>query len=149
MTAHVDDHSMPTTERRTDRRAAQDRGAPRTIRPRWLLPGLAAVFVVAGLVLAGVLSLSTVLYFGLFVGMILMHAGGHAGHGGHGGHGGEGTHQGHGGGTTPDAGDLSHRSHRSQLGRPGSDEAPEDRASINPNGDERPDHGQHSPHGCH
>lgn len=59
----------------------------RSSRPRWLLPGLLVAVVAAGLVAAGVVSLSTVLYVGLFGGMILMHVGGH-GHGGHGGHGG-------------------------------------------------------------
>lgn len=116
-----------------------------TTRPRWLLPGLVVGIVLAGLVLAGAVSLSLVVYAGLFGGMILMHLGGH---GGHGSHGGPETHQGHEGGTTPDAEDLSRRSDRSQPGRPGSDEAP-DRASINPNGNERHDHDQHGSHGCH
>lgn len=145
MTAQVDDHSMPPTERHTDRRAAQDRGAPRTIRPRWLLPGLVAGIVLAGLVLGGVLSLSTVVYAGLFGGMILMHLGGH---GGHGGHGRQGEHHGR-GGTTPGVEDLSHRSGRSQLERSGSDEGRDDGASGSPNGNERHDHDQPSSHGCH
>lgn len=63
-------------------------------RPRWLVPGLAVGLVVAALLAAGVVSLSTVLYVGLFGGMILMHVGGHGGHG---------SHAGHGGGTTPEA----------------------------------------------
>lgn len=119
-----------------------------TTRPRWLLPGLVVGIVLAGLVLAGAVSLSLVVYAGLFGGMILMHLGGHGGHGSHGSHGGPETHQGHEGGTTPDAEDLSRRSDRSQPGRPGSDEAP-DRASINPNGNERHDHDQYGSHGCH
>ena len=66
-------------------------------RPRWLLPGLLVATVVAVLVIAGVLPLSTVLYAGLFGGMILMHVGGHGGHGGHGGPGASGGPRGHGG----------------------------------------------------
>ena len=54
-------------------------------RPRWLLPGLVAGIVVGALVVAGVLSFSTVLYAGLLGGMLLMHLGGHGGHRGHGG----------------------------------------------------------------
>ena len=59
----------------------------RSSRSRWLLPGLLVAVVAGGLVAAGAVSLSTMLYVGLFGGMILMHVGGH-GHGGHGAHGG-------------------------------------------------------------
>lgn len=59
-------------------------------RPRWLVPGLAIGVIVATLVVAGVLSLSTVLYAGLIGGMLVMHLGGHGGHGGHGGNSGPG-----------------------------------------------------------
>lgn len=150
MTAQVHDDPIHDAAHHPDKRAFQpELGQTRPARPRWLLPGLAAGLVVAALVVAGVVSLSTVLYFGLFGGMILMHAGGHGGHGGHGSRGGRETHQGHGGGTTPSDEDLSHHSHRSQLGGSGSDEALEDRASINPTGNERHDHDQHSSHGCH
>ncbi len=55
----------------------------RARRSRWLVPAVAAVALVLGLVLAGIVPLSTVIYAGLFGGMILMHIGGH-GHGGHG-----------------------------------------------------------------
>lgn len=67
-------------------------GAGSTVRrapwPRWLFPVVAAAAVVLGLVVIGIVPLSTVLYAGLFGAMILMHVGGH-GHGGH-GHGGHG-----------------------------------------------------------
>ena len=76
-------------------------GAPATTaaRPRWLLPGLAIGVIVATLIVAGVLSPSTVLYAGLIGGMFVMHLGGH---GGHGGHGGSAGHAGHGGGDADD-----------------------------------------------
>lgn len=76
MTAHVHD----------DQEAASPVGQKRA-RPRWLLPALIVAIVAGGLVLAGVVPLSTVLYGGLFGGMIMMHVGGHGGHGGHDGHG--------------------------------------------------------------
>lgn len=53
-------------------------------RPRWLIPGLLVTLVAGGLVAAGVVSLSAVLYAGLLGGMMLMHLGGH-GHALHGG----------------------------------------------------------------
>ena len=82
MTAQAHD---PSTHRRS-RPAAGAPGAPTVpTRLRWLLPALAVGIVAAGLVVAGVVPLSTVLYAGLFGGMILMHARGHGGHGGHGG----------------------------------------------------------------
>ena len=90
MTVHVHDHQGPDTP------APAARTRPR---PRWLVPTLVVAMVAGGLVLAGVLPLSTVLYGALFGGMILMHVGGHGGHGGNGGHGG---HAGHGGGETGD-----------------------------------------------
>ncbi|MGK2849376.1 MAG: hypothetical protein ACSLFN_00455 [Candidatus Limnocylindrales bacterium] len=58
--------------------------APRS-RPRWLIPGLLVVIAAAGLVLAGVISVSTAISAGLIGGMLLMHLGGHGGHGAHGG----------------------------------------------------------------
>ncbi len=64
-------------------------------RSRWLLPAMAGVILVGGLVIAGIVPLSAVLYGGLFGAMILMHVGG--GHGGHGGHGDHGDHGDHGG----------------------------------------------------
>jgi len=77
MTAHVHDHD--------DQEAASPVGQKRA-RPRWLLPALIIAIVAGGLVLAGIVPLSTVLSAGLFGGMILMHVGGHGGHGGQGGH---------------------------------------------------------------
>lgn len=62
--------------------AAVDAITTTSARPRWLLPGLAVAIIVGALVVAGVLSLSTVLYAGLLGGMLLMHLGGHGGHGG-------------------------------------------------------------------
>jgi len=79
MTVHVHDHEGPDTP------APAARTRPR---PRWLVPTLIVALVAGGLVITGVLPLSTVLYGGLFGGMILMHVGGHGGHGGHAGHGG-------------------------------------------------------------
>ena len=144
MTAHADDHSVHATER------PPTGGRPRTVERRGPFDPVGSRpiggrLALGGMVLADGVSLPTVVYAGMLGGMILMHLGGQGGQGGHGRQG-----EPHGrGGTTPDAEDLSHRSHRAQLGRPGSDEAPEDRASINPNGNERHDHGQHSSHGCH
>jgi hypothetical protein len=95
MTAHAHDPAGHADTARPD--APAGTGAATVLaRPRWLVPGLAVGLVVAALLVAGVVSLSTVLYVGLFGGMILMHVGGHGGHGGHAGHGGR---------TTPDAPD--------------------------------------------
>jgi len=104
--------------------------------PRWLLPGLAAGLVVTGLVVAGVLSLSAVLYIGLFGGMLLMHVGRHGGHGGHGGH------------ASRDD-DLSHSSPGPQPGRSRSASGLDDRAAGDPNRSETPDHDQRNAHSCH
>lgn len=76
MTAHAHDHG------------SEDAVRPRTIRrPRWLVPAVGVGVVAGGLVLAGVIPLTTMIYAGLFGGMLLMHLGGHGGHGGHGAHG--------------------------------------------------------------
>ena len=123
-------------------------GTPTTaVRPRWLMPGLLVVIGAAGLVVAGVLSLSTVLYAGLFGGMILMHLGGHGGHGAHGG--GGGGHGGHEDDPTNDAEDLS--------ARPSGPQAPgsvvkgelEAWASTDRRGSETVNHDEHRSHGCH
>lgn len=74
--------------------------AARHPRPRWLIPVTIAATVAIVLVLTGLVSVSAVLYAGLFGGMMLMHLGGHGGHGG--GHGGHETHRAPGG--TPDDG---------------------------------------------
>lgn len=79
MTAHAHDHG------------SEDAVRPRTIRrPRWLVPAVGVGVVAGGLVLAGVIPLTTMIYAGLFGGMLLMHLGGHGGHGGHGAHDGPG-----------------------------------------------------------
>ena len=130
MTAHVHDPSADGDRRPHGPTASG--GAPMaSARPRWLLPTLAVGIIAAALVVAGVLPFSTVIYAGLFGGMLLMHAGGHGGHGGHGGgHGGHGGgHEGHGGGTAG-AGDLS-------------------QPSDDPNGSETHDHDQRNAHSCH
>lgn len=114
-------------------------------RPRWLLPGLAAGFIVSALVVAGVLSLSTVLYVGLFGGMLLMHLGGHGGHGGHGTH---GAQSGHDGDTEPDGDELMNPSSDVQVHPSGSSHELGDRALINGRRNETDDHDQRS-HGCH
>lgn len=142
MTAHG--HDPATHGGGTRPEPAATGGAPMiSSRPRWLLPGLLVAIIAGGLVVAGVLSLSTVLYAGLFGGMILMHAGGH-GHGGHGG----GGHGGHGGGTN-DAGDLRGRSSDSQPSESGSGARLDERAANEPMTSETDDHDQHSSHGCH
>ena len=90
-------------------------------RPRWLVPGLLVVIVAVGLVVAGVLSVSAVIYAAVFGGMILMHVGGHGGHGSHGG--GPANHGGQGSDPTEDSGDRQ--------------------------GDGTDDHDQRGSHGCH
>lgn len=139
MTAHAHDPSATTDSRRPSP-ASPGVTSATAARPRWLLPGLLVVFIAAGLVVVGVLSLSTVIYAGLFGGMILMHVG----HGGHGG-----GHGGHGGDPTNGAGNLSSRSSGPQA--PGSVFGGEldDRAATDRDGNETDDHGQHSSHGCH
>jgi hypothetical protein len=136
MTAHAHDPAA-TTDSRRQLPAGPGVTSATAARPRWLLPGLLVVFIAAGLVIAGVLSLSTVIYGGLFGGMILMHVGGHGGHGGHGGD------------PTNGAGNLSSRSSGPQA--PGSVFGGEldDRAAPDRQGNETEDHGQHSSHGCH
>jgi hypothetical protein len=99
------------------------------------------VIVAVGLVIAGVLSASTVLYVGLFGGMLFMHLGGHGGHGGHSAQpgGDEGT----------GAKDLSGRSDGSQPSVSGSHHGLEHRASTEQNQSETTNHDQHTSHGCH
>ena len=125
-----------------------DGAATASSRPRWLLPGLLVATIVGGLVVVGVISFSTVLYAGLFGGMILMHTGGH-GHGGHGG--GSDVGRGHGlhGDGTDDADDLSHRSSGAQPGESGSAAGLDQRARSNSTTGETDDHEQHRSHGCH
>ena len=126
---------------------ATDRSASAFEVPRWLLPALSLGVVVIGLVVAGVLSFSTVLFVAGFGGMLLMHTGGHGGHGGHDGHGG-----------SPDAGSTGHAGH-SQAGiggdgpeapgsqPPGTGTAIEGQASNDPGRAETKDDG-HDAHTC-
>lgn len=94
MTAHTHPHESAAPGARPDPRPGGAERAPTTSSRRWWVgPAIATGVVVAALVITGVLSFSTVLYFGFFGGMLFMHAGGHGGHGGHGG----GGHGGHGG----------------------------------------------------
>ena len=142
MTAHVHD---PATHRTDARSGAvlSGRGPTVAARPRWLLPGLLIALVAGALVVAGVVSLSAVLYAGLFGGMILMHTGGH----GHGGHGSAG-HTAHGGEPSRDE-DLSRGSSDTQPPGSGSGVALDERAAINSATSETERHDQHSAHGCH
>lgn len=148
MTAHI--HDPATHGGGVPAPNSSGRVSKAQSRSRWLLPGLLVALLVGGLVAAGVISLSTVIYAGLLGGMMLMHLGGH-GHGGHGGggHGGRGAsgHEGH-SSATNDADDLSRRSSDSQPSTSGSaaglDEgAPDDSATG------EKDHDQHSSHDCH
>lgn len=122
------------------RNRPDDPGTPGAVasadgRPRWLIPGLTVGVVAVALVIAGVLSASTVLYAGLMGGMLLMHLGGHGGHGGHGGR------------TAADADVLSEPSSDAQGSGPGSSREPDDRALKHGNGNEQDD--QPNVHGCH
>lgn len=146
MTAHVHDpagggSSAADTSRRT--------GRSETSTPRWLLPAVVGAIVAGALLVAGVVSLSTLLYAGLFGGMILMHVGGHGhGHGGHGG-GGSDDHAGLGdppNGTT--GANLSRHSPDTQDVASGSNEVPDERAADT-NASETDRNDQHSSTGCH
>ena len=83
MTTHVHDPSTGADKPGPGNATATGRPGAAFRRPAWLLPALAIGVVGIGLVVAGVASLTTVLYVGAFGGMLLMHLGGH-GHGGHG-----------------------------------------------------------------
>ena len=82
MTTHLHDASPKVPAVRGGRRSHADLLDAAPARPGWLVPALVAGLVAIGLLLAGWVSLSTVLYVGGFGGMLLMHAGGHGGHGG-------------------------------------------------------------------
>lgn len=111
--------------------------------PQWLLPGLLLCIAAAGLVVTGVLSLSTVLYAGLFGGMILMHLGGHGGHGsGHGVHGGQRNDP------RNDVESLSVHSSGPQVAGSDSKSELDDRASTDRHRNETDHHDKHSSHGC-
>lgn len=145
MTAHAHDPAAHTDSGRPS--PAARRRSPATSRPRWLVPGLLVAALAAGLVLAGVLSLTTVIYAGLFGGMILMHVGGHGGHGGYGG--GPGGHAGLGDDPTSDDTNLSARSSGSKAPGSVSGDGLDDRAETDRHGNKVDDHDQHSSHGCH
>ena len=118
-------------------------------RPWWLLPAILGAFVVGGLVVAGILPTSAVLYAGLAGGMLLMHMGGH-GHGAHGGggHGDrDGGHAGHPSGS--DDPDLSPPSLGSQVLGPASASELEGRATDTSPTKETERHDQDGSHGCH
>lgn len=133
MTTHVHDPSIDADD--SGRGDATATGHPDAAfrRPAWLLPALAIGVLGIGLVVAGVVSLPTVLYVGAFGGMLLMHLGGH----GHGGHGNGGP-----------AADLSRGSGGSHQQRTGSEDELDDRAASQPNRNESHDD-QHRSHGCH
>jgi len=158
MTAHAHD---PGAHQGGPHAEPVERAAPTTTsRPRWLVPGLVGAAIVGGLVVAGVVPLSTVLYAGLFGGMILMHVGGH-GHGGHGGHGGQGGgHREHGGGPagegrnlrsdgTDAAADLSARSGGAQPRGSGSVAGLDERVRDDSTTSETEQHDQPRAHSCH
>jgi hypothetical protein len=83
MTTH--DPSIATAADRSQPKPAADLQS-RT-RPRWLMPSLIGISLIGVLLVSGVLSLTLLLYAGLFGGCALMHLFGHGGHGGTGGHG--------------------------------------------------------------
>jgi len=143
MTTHVHHPSSNGDARRSDSTATKPAQSGPT-RPRWLLPGLAAAFVAAGLVVAGVVSLTTMFYVVVFGGMLVMHLGGHGhGHGGgHVGHGGRGS------ASTSEDHDLSRRSGGSQPPHSALGDGLDDRA-FGPKPKRQDDDDQHSPHGCH
>jgi hypothetical protein len=145
MTAQVHDDPMHEAGQRPAIPAAGAGAVRQTSQPRWLLPGLAIGLVAAGLLLAGVVSLSTVVYAGLFGSMLLMHTGGHGGHGMHGGSAGHDGHR----GSSNSANDLSQHSHGFQSELSGSAAGLDDRATNEPTARETDDHDQHSSHGCH
>lgn len=151
MTAQVHDHTPNEAAPRPAKQAARAGAIGQAGQPRWLWPAVAAGLVVTGLVMAGVLSLSTVLYFGLFGGMLLMHVGGHGSHGGHGGSGGSSGSSAHDHGSAPasDTEALSHRSHGAQSDSPRSAAGPDDGATNDSTASETDNHDQHSSHGCH
>lgn len=144
MTAHVHDpvahaggpHPKPPTRGRWPITAS---------RPRWLVPGLVVAAIVGGLVVGGALPLTTVVYAGLFGGMILMHAGGHGGsHGG----GGADRHQGPQDGAE-DAAGLGDRSSGRPVSGAGSTTGLDERAQGESTTDTINSDDQHRPRSCH
>lgn len=139
MTTHSHDQGVGAVDAR--RRSSDPAPPPSSPSlPRWLLPGLAAVIVAVGLVVAGVISASTLLYVGLFGGMLFMHLGGHGGHAGH---------RAPRGDAGAGAKDLTERSDGSQPGVPGSGHGLDQRASSEQNQSETTNDDQNHSHGCH
>lgn len=145
MSAQVHDHTRHgAATHQGPQRSHMSTVAPK---PKWLVPGLVVALLAIALVVAGVVSVSTVLYAGLFGGMMLMHQGGH-GHGGHGAGGAGRGHSMHGDGAA-DAEDLSGRSSGAQPNEPDSTAGLDERARENPTTSETDDHDQHRAHSCH
>jgi hypothetical protein len=145
MTAHAHGPSMNPVDDAADAPTGATSAGRASTLPRGLLPGLAVAVVVAGLIVAGVVSLSTALSGGLIAGMLLMHLGGHGMHGGHGG----GGHGGRADSGTPDGEASSEPQRMSQPEEPGSagetrHDGPEDGRRI-----EAHQHDQRGSHGCH
>ena len=111
MTAQAHDHVALGPSHHASAPSAIDRAPGARARPWRPLAAVIATLVVGGLVVAGVVPFSTVVYLGLFGGMLLMHAGGH-GHGAHTGHA-TASNGDHGTSPTPQAGAEGdeHRSH--------------------------------------
>ena len=143
MTAHVH-HPSAADESRPGGARPTGGGARTSTRPRWLLPALGAGTIAAALVVAGVLSFSSVLYLALFGGMFLMHAGGHGGHGSQ-----DAGHDAHGAGKAVDAHGLRQHSSDFQPSAPDSDGGLDARVPLDRTGSETHDHVQHSSHSCH
>lgn len=143
--AHAHDPAMNPADDTVEAPTGDTRAGGTSTRPRWLLPGLAVAVVVAGLVVAGVVSLSTALSAGLFGGMLLMHLGGHGMHGGHGG----GGHGGHADGSSPDGRVSSEQQRMSQPEEPGSAGATRHEGSDDGRGIGAQQHDQRGSHGCH
>lgn len=91
MTAHLHHPLMDEADASTDGTIPTDGHESSPARRGWLLPAFVAGLLAVGLVIAGVVSASTVISVALIGGMLLMHLGGHGGHGGHSGHGGGGS----------------------------------------------------------
>lgn len=146
MTPHLHDPSTESPAARGSGALDTDRPRSAFARPRWLLPALAVGAVAIGLVVAGVVSLTALLYIAAFGGMALMHLGGHGGHGGHAGP------KGHGSDDDPKIErdeDLSPGSGGSQPMRSASGGEFDDRAPNHQHRNETHDDDQHSPHTCH
>jgi hypothetical protein len=83
MTARPHDHRMTALDSDDVPQDPIRRPHVASNRPRWLVPGTIGVVIAAGLVVAGVVPLGTMISLTLFGGMMLTHVGGHGMHGGH------------------------------------------------------------------